>query len=164
VNDNILVVRNRQRATPVNTKLVRKIVYALLAEELLHDEFEIGVSIIGEAAMTRMNEGYLRHKGSTDVITFDYTDASRPNCLVGEIFVCLDEAFAQAPRFGVTWQNELVRYVIHGILHLSGYDDKTAARRRIMKCEENRLIRRLAKRFEFKQIKATRQRAKTSVR
>ena len=108
--------------------------------------------------MTRMNEGYLRHKGSTDVITFDYADANRPKCLAGEIFVCLDEALAQAPRFRVTWQNELVRYIVHGILHLSGYDDKTTAARKKMKSQENRLMRRLAARFELEHLKTARHR------
>jgi rRNA maturation RNase YbeY len=144
----VLIVRNRQRARPLNTKYLRTVLMALLIDELSRDEFEIGVSIIGEEAMTRMNEGYLRHKGSTDVITFDYADASRPKLLAGEIFVCLDEALAQAPRFRATWQNELVRYIVHGILHLCGYDDKTVAERKKMKREENRLVRRLAARLK----------------
>jgi probable rRNA maturation factor len=151
----VLVVRNRQRARPLNTNFLRNVLRVLLIDELSQDDFEIGVSIIGEEAMTRMNEGYLRHKGSTDVITFDYADADRPKCLAGEIFVCLDEALAQAPRFRVTWQNELIRYAVHGILHLSGFDDKTAAARKNMKREENRLMRRLAVRFKFEQLKAS---------
>jgi probable rRNA maturation factor len=153
VSGTLLVLRNRQRARRLNTILLRKIVQSLLVEELSRDEFEIGISIIGEEAMTRMNEGYLGHKGSTDVITFDYTDANRPKCLAGEIFVCLDEALAQAPRFQVTWQNELVRYIVHGILHLLGYDDKTAAARKKMKSQENRLMHRLSARFKLDQIK-----------
>jgi rRNA maturation RNase YbeY len=151
----VLVVRNRQRARPLNTKFIRNVLRALLIDDLSQDDFEIGVSIIGEEAMTRMNEGYLRHKGSTDVITFDYTDATRPECLAGEIFVCLDEALVQAPRFRVSWQNELVRYIVHGILHLCGFDDKTSAARRKMKREENRLMRRVLGRFELHQLGAT---------
>lgn len=154
----LLVLRNRQRARPLNTILLRKIVQGLLTEELSRDDFEIGISIIGADAMTRMNESYLRHKGSTDVITFDYTDANRANRLAGEIFVCLDEALAQAPLFRASWQHELVRYIVHGILHLSGYDDKTAAARRKMKREEGRLMRRLVWRFKLAQIKAARRR------
>ncbi len=157
----VLVVRNRQRARPLNTELLRKVLRALLIDELSRDDFEIGISIIGEEAMTRMNEGYLRHKGSTDVITFDYTDASRPKCLAGEIFACLDEALVQAPRFRVTWQHELVRYIVHGILHLCGYDDKIVAEQKKMKQEENRLVRRLAARFKLEQIKTGVQRENT---
>jgi rRNA maturation RNase YbeY len=148
----VLVVRNRQRARSLNTKFLRNVLRALLTDELPRDDFEIGVSIIGEEAMTRMNEGYLRHKGSTDVITFDYTDASRPKCLAGEIFVCLDEALAQAPKFRVSWQHELVRYAVHGILHLAGFDDKLSRKGKEMKREENRLMSRLSGRFKLEQI------------
>jgi len=154
VSGNLIVVRNRQRARPLNTKFLRDIVRALLVEELFRDRFEIGISIIGEAEMTRMNEAYLRHKGSTDVITFDYTDATRPKLLAGEVFVCLNEALAQAPRFRVTWPNEVVRYIVHGILHLSGFDDKTATARRKMKREENRLMRRVVERFKLDRLKS----------
>jgi rRNA maturation RNase YbeY len=149
-------VRNRQRARPLNTKLLRDIVRTLLIEQLSLEDFEIGISIIGQTAMTRMNERYLQHKGSTDVITFDYAESTRSKLLTGEIFVCLDEALAQAPRFRVNWQNELVRYIVHGILHLSGFDDKTATARGKMKREENRLMRRLAAPFDLDQLTATR--------
>jgi rRNA maturation RNase YbeY len=162
--DAILVVRNRQRARPLNTKFLRDIVHSVLIDEISCDDFEIGISIINEPAMTRMNEGYLRHKGSTDVITFDYSDTSRPRCLTGEIFVCLDEALLQAPRFQVTWQNELVRYIVHGILHLSGFNDKTAVARRKMKSEENRLMRHLALRFKLDRLKAAPRRGKIAAK
>lgn len=160
----VLVVRNRQRARPLNAKFLRDIVRTLLIDELSQNDFEIGISIIGEETMTRMNEAYLRHKGSTDVITFDYADANRLKRLTGEIFVCLDEALAQAPRFRVNWQNELARYIVHGILHLSGYDDKTAAARRKMKREESRIICRLAERFDLDEISTAPRRSKTAVR
>jgi len=67
--------------------------------------------------------------------------------LHGEVFVCLDEAVTQARRFRVTWQSELVRYVVHGVLHLLGYDDLNPRARRRMKAAENRLMRRLARQF-----------------
>ena len=43
--------------------------------------------------------------------------------LHGEIFICVDEAIRQARRFGTIWQSEIVRYLIHGVLHLLGFDD-----------------------------------------
>ncbi len=71
---------------------------------------------------------------------------TRPT-LHGEIFICVDEAIAQARKYAPRWQSEIVRYVIHGILHLLGHDDSRPAARRRMKREENRLLRRLAGKF-----------------
>jgi rRNA maturation RNase YbeY len=107
--------------------------------------------------MTSLNETFLRHQGSTDVITFDYAERRRaPGPLEGEIFVCWEEARKQARRFGVMWQTEIVRYIVHGVLHLSGYDDKRPSARAQMKREENRLLRALNKRFAFGALALTR--------
>lgn len=152
MNRNVIVVRNRQQAQRLNTRLLREIVHALIVSELFRQQFEIGITIVGELAMTRINETYLRHKGSTDVITFDYSDANCPECLAGELFVCLDEALVQAPRFRGSWQNELVRYIVHGILHLAGYDDKVTLARRKMKRKEDHVMRHLAIRFKLARI------------
>jgi rRNA maturation RNase YbeY len=72
--------------------------------------------------------------------------------LRGEIFVCMEAAVAQARQFRSTWALELTRYVIHGVLHLQGHDDLRAGPRRRMKQVENRLLRRLAGRFDLKQL------------
>ena len=149
---------NRQRARKVDARQLRVITLALLGE--LHiASAEFGVNLVGDAEMTRVNETFLQHEGSTDVITFDHSelpprrqtpDAS-PN-LHGELFVCVDEAIRQARGFRTTWQSELVRYVVHGVLHLLGHDDHRAADRRKMKREENRLVRLMARRFAFTRL------------
>jgi rRNA maturation RNase YbeY len=75
-----------------------------------------------------------------------------PPSLHGELFVCVDEAVAQAKIFKTHWQSEIVRYLVHGILHLLGHDDLKTNSRRKMKREENRLLRQLAKKFSLAQI------------
>lgn len=140
---------------------------ALLAELEL-EKAEIGICLVGAPEMTWLNETFLKHKGSTDVIAFDYQDkgragrlrpaakfdamgTSRPT-LHGEIFICVDEAVLQARRFGASWQSETVRYVVHGVLHLLGHDDLRAAARRKMKREENRLLREITRRFPLSKL------------
>jgi probable rRNA maturation factor len=75
--------------------------------------------------------------------------------LHGEIFVCLGEALSQSHRFHTTWQGELVRYVVHGMLHLLGYDDLGKSVRRRMKAAEDALVRRLARQFDFRRLGPT---------
>ena len=149
---------NRQRARKVDARQLRVITLALLGE-LQITSAEFGVNLVSDAEMTRVNETFLQHEGSTDVITFDHSELStrpqtpdpRPN-LHGELFICVDEAIRQARRFRTTWQSELVRYVVHGVLHLLGHDDHRAADRRKMKREENRLVRLMARRFAFTRL------------
>ncbi len=70
----------------------------------------------------------------------------------GEIFICIDDALIQAKQFAVSWQSELTRYLIHGILHLEGFDDTEAALRKVMKRRENNLVKELSKRFDFRKL------------
>ena len=118
----------------------------------------LGYVLIAVPRMRRLNESFLRHAGPTDVITFNYSDAApriphSGSPLHGEIFVCVDEAIVQARRFCTIWQAEIVRYVIHGVLHLLGHDDfgRQLARRR-MKAVENQLLRKLARQFALERL------------
>ena len=153
--NNTIRVRNRQRAQPVHSRLLAKITRHLLVELLRADSFDLGVYIIAAAEMTRLNESFLRHQGSTDVLAFDYAEVPRRKALCGEVFICVDEAKIQARRFQTTWQRELVRYLVHGVLHLRGYDDHRATSRRKMKREENRLLKALAGMYAFSALNVT---------
>lgn len=138
-----LNIQNRQRSRPVNVARLRRLTRRLLLEFLKLERFDLGICIVGATAMTRLNETFLRHKGSTDVVTFDYADKTETS-LRGEIFICIDDVIANARRFGVNPQSELLRCVVHGVLHLLGFDDKRPADRRKMKRKENLLLGKLA--------------------
>ena len=147
-----LVFKNRQRVRRVDTPLLRRITRWLLAESLCVAEYELCVHLVGAAEMARVNEAFLQHEGSTDVITFNHLDSVRPEALHGELFICLDDAVKQAKEFKTTWQSELTRYVIHGLLHLRGHDDLKPIARRAMKKEENRLLRETSRAFTLSEL------------
>jgi len=149
---NELILRNRQRARPVNLRQLRRIARALLAELCAPNDWALGVHLVAAPEMARLNGQFLKHPGSTDVIAFDYRDdaaggnpPSAPAGIHGEIFICLDDVVAQARRYRASWQSELVRCLAHGTLHLRGYDDARPELRRVMKREESRLLRRLSR-------------------
>ena len=152
-----IVIANRQRTKKLNVRLLKQIIGGLFAE-LNISEGELGINLVGAKEMAKVNWRFLQHEGSTDVITFDHTDGAhgktRP-ALHGELYVCVDDAVAQAREFRTSWQSEAVRYIIHGVLHLLGHDDLKPALRRKMKKEENRLVRLLAKRFSLAQLSCT---------
>jgi probable rRNA maturation factor len=155
VNQAVLLVRNRQRCRGIDGRYLQRIIRDLLKEDLGFETFEIGIHLIGETAMVFANEGYLRHGGCTDVITFDYNETKQPACLRGDLLVCIPEAVRQAERFRATWQKEVVRYIVHGMLHLCGYDDRRASERRRMKRKENKILGRLARQFDLKAVSAS---------
>lgn len=156
-----IIIANRQRTKKINSRLLKQIVLALFAE-LEIAEAELGINLVSAKEMARVNWQFLQHEGSTDVITFDHAQRDllpshgtnrvmRP-ALHGELYVCVDDAVAQAKQFKTTWQSEVVRYVVHGVLHLLGHDDLKPELRRKMKRVENRLVRRLAKRFSLAEL------------
>jgi probable rRNA maturation factor len=145
-----LYLRNRQRTRPINLKLLRAIAASLISTTF-PAESRIGVLLVGAREMARLNEAFLKHAGSTDVLAFGYT-MDQSQMLHGEVFICVDEAVQQARRFHTTWQKELVRYLTHGLLHFQGYDDSTAARRQRMKAVENTQVQELAQQFSLSQL------------
>jgi rRNA maturation RNase YbeY len=142
-----LTLRNRQRIRRLDLRLFRGIAEAFLSERLGTRPYEISISIVAAPEMAALNEKYLHHSGSTDVITFGYSDRKSSEALLGDIFICIDDAVKQAREFRTSWQSEMVRYLVHGVLHLQGYDDLSPAKRRVMKREENRFLKELEARF-----------------
>lgn len=158
-NHSTVTVFNRQQTKKINTRLLRQIVGALF-EKLEISEAELGINLVGAKEMAAVNWQFLQHEGSTDVITFDHANTGARSKeqgakLHGELFICVDDAISQAKKFKTIWQTEVVRYVVHGVLHLLGHDDLKPDLRRKMKHEENRLVRLLAKRFALAQLSRT---------
>jgi probable rRNA maturation factor len=152
-----LHVRNRQRQRRINSDLFRGVIRALLEQELGLTRYGLAIHLVSAGQMAEVNENFLRHSGSTDVITFDYRDGYSEELeanseLAGEIYISVSDAISQAREFSTHWQQEVVRYAVHGILHLRGYDDLAPANRRIMKREENRLTRRMTKQFPVAEL------------
>ena len=132
-----LYITNQQRAKKLEPKAVERLTAGILNH--LHLTAELGIQFVGPKRMAELNWQFLQHKGSTDVITFDHGSTS--SHLFGDIAISVADAIKQSREFGTEWPEEVSRYVIHGILHLLGYDDLTPAKRRVMKQAENRLVR-----------------------
>jgi len=152
-----LHLRNRQRVRSVNLRLLRQIALSLLQDLLSLQSFELGIHLVDAAQITPLNETFLHHAGSTDVITFNYSGGSNAD-VEGDVIICITEAVVQARHFGTTWQSELVRYLVHGVLHLQGHDDATAAGRRKMKRQEDRLLEQLGRLFPLRGLAIAKER------
>jgi rRNA maturation RNase YbeY len=87
-----------------------------------------------------LNKAYLEHDYYTDVITFEY---SVDDVISGDVFISIDSVQANAEAYKVSFQSELCRVMAHGVLHLCGYRDATAAERKVMRAKENSCLDRL---------------------
>ena len=85
----------------------------------------------------RVNRQYLQHDYYTDIITFDYDEG---DVISGDLFISLDTVRTNAEQLGVSYEQELNRVIIHGILHLCGINDKGPGEREIMEAAENKAL------------------------
>ena len=84
--------------------------------------------------MLGMNEKYLKHNTLTDIITFDYSEGEK---LSGDIFISIERVKENAESFSATFNQELGRVMAHGVLHLSGFKDKTSEDKKMMRTKED---------------------------
>ena len=96
-----------------------------------------------------VNRQYLQHDYYTDIITFDYCEdeemMGNKNTISGDLFISLDTVRTNAEQQGTTYDDELHRVIIHGILHLVGINDKGPGEREIMEAAENKALAMLKK-------------------
>ena len=99
---------------------------------------ELSYVFTSDESLLEINQSYLNHDTYTDIITFDYSDEA--NTINGEILISVDRVKENAENFEVEFVHELARVMIHGVIHLLGYNDKTANEKTIMREKENTCI------------------------
>ena len=95
---------------------------------------DISVIFCSDGYLLEMNKKHLNHDYFTDIITFNYVE---DDVISGDLFISADRIRENAGKFNVTFLEELYRVILHGILHLVGYNDKTSEEKKVMKDKEN---------------------------
>ena len=116
-----------------NEKSINKLMFFLSSKE------DVTISkllyhFVSKTKITEINKTHLSHNYSTDVITFDYSDG---NTIIAEAFICPEEVLSNAEHFSQIAEDETVRVLVHAVLHLCGYDDKTKAGAAEMRTKED---------------------------
>lgn len=114
---------------------IKKLINTISEEEAKVIE-SLSIVFTTDDYLLELNQKYLSHNYYTDIITFDYGSTSSVR-LNGELYISIDRARDNAKEFKDSVQNELRRLIIHGLLHLVGYKDKTAEEKSIMTNKEN---------------------------
>ena len=100
---------------------VRELVTATMKSERVRDAL-VSVAFVGTNTITRLNEEFLSHAGPTDVISFALSRPSSSLPVIGDIYVCQQIAGRNAKSLGISLRAELARLVVHGSLHILGYE------------------------------------------
>lgn len=122
---------NDQSRIEVDAVQLRDAVRGVLTAEKVRAA-EISIAVVDDAKMHELNLRYLNHDYATDVLSFRLDDDGE-ECLEGEIIVSIDTAEREALEYGWKRENELLLYVIHGALHLVGYNDSEMKDRKAMR-------------------------------
>jgi rRNA maturation RNase YbeY len=115
------------------TRAVREWILSIAA---LHNSTieNIGVVFCTDSFLLEMNRQYLSHDYFTDIITFDYSEDKR---LAGELYISIDRVRENAKTMGIAFRDEVHRILVHGILHLIGFSDKSKPNRKQMQEQED---------------------------
>ena len=106
----------------------------LVAESEIRCIGDISIIFCSDNYILDVNQKYLQHDYFTDIITFDYCEGDR---LSGDLFISIDSVRENALEYGTDFSDELNRVMVHGILHLIGYDDHTEEDIAMMRKKEN---------------------------
>ncbi|ESU30042.1 metalloprotein, YbeY/UPF0054 family [Flavobacterium limnosediminis JC2902] len=98
---------------------------------------EISYIFCDDEYLHKINVEYLNHDDLTDIISFDYSEG---NLLQGDIFISIERVKDNAQDFGVSFEDELKRVIIHGVLHYCGYKDKSEADEKVMRSKEDEKV------------------------
>lgn len=98
---------------------------------------KVNIILCDDDYLLKINQSFLNHDYYTDIITFPY---STGHSIESDIFISLERVFENAKEFNVNWEMELMRIIVHGLLHLVGYQDKLEGEKEIMRNKENEAL------------------------
>jgi probable rRNA maturation factor len=133
-----IAIHSPQELIPIDKGRMREIGRAILEGEDVGD-YEISLAFVDNVTIHRLNKQYLDHDEPTDVLSFTYSAANAKK-LEGELVVGVEIAQEQATERGHDVHAELALYVIHGLLHLCGYDDKSPKAEKEMRERERHYL------------------------
>ncbi len=101
---------------------------------------DLSIVLADHQTVRQLNQSYLNHDYDTDVLSFPLNDTEETGVVDGEVYIDLDTAHERHEEFGVSFDEEALRYIAHGVLHLIGYEDDTPDKKEQMRVLENRYL------------------------
>jgi probable rRNA maturation factor len=125
---------------PFPLRLAGRIAHGVLKSEKKSTRREINIVFVDNKKIRSLSKRFLDEDHDTDVIAFPYDDVPSSDGPFGDIFISLPMAKYNAERFGDDYKTEVVRLIIHGTLHMLGYDDHNPKKKKVMWAKQEKLV------------------------
>ena len=136
-------IRNDQEVRPMNRAAVRAFLKEAIRFLLPGNSWRVGLVFVEDDQITQFNTQYLGEDRPTDVLAFSMREGKAlagDTTFLGDIMISTETARRNAKRFRCSIEKELALYLVHGLLHLLGYEDKTASQKRRMRHKEGEVL------------------------
>ena len=138
-----IIIKNLHTKIPVPQARLKRAAREVLLSQKRYRRADITVCVVTDASIAKLNARFLGKNAPTDVIAFDLSRKEVPARLVADIVISADTACYNAGAFGTSALYEIYLYVVHGMLHLLGYDDVTAKQRARMQKKAEYFLRKI---------------------
>lgn len=139
-----VTIKNSQKKIPIDPRTIKKAALKVLSSQSKEKSGEISICFVTDKRIKRLNRLYLGKNEPTDVLSFDLTETDdAKKKLFADIIISTDTALSNSKIFKTSALCEIHMYVVHGLLHLLGYDDGTLKERRIMEQKTKQVLKAL---------------------
>lgn len=135
-----ITLQNLQKKLPIRPRRVKNLILKVLKGEKVKKAGWINICFVDNPQIKKFNAKFLKTKSSTDVLAFNLSDKKEKNIILADIMISAEAALKQARNFKTTPDYELSLYIVHGILHILGFNDHTRAQRKLMRKKESQYV------------------------
>ncbi len=132
--------QNRQKKVPLSTGKIKNLVLKVLKGQGVKKSGWINICFVDNPQIKKFNAKFLKTNASTDVLAFNLSNKKDKDVILADIMISTQMALKQARYFKTTLNHELSLYVVHGILHILGFNDHTPAQIKLMRKKESQYV------------------------
>ncbi len=133
-----ITIKNLQNKIPVHPKKIKKLIHKVLKGERIKESGWINICFVNNTLIKKFNAKFLKTNSATDVLAFNLGGGKK--IILADIMISTDTAIKQAAVFKTTPDYELLLYIVHGILHILGYNDRTKTQTKLMRKKESQYV------------------------
>ena len=135
-----ITLLNQQKKVSIQIKKIIKLIRKVLKGEGVKESGWINICFVDNQQIKKFNAQFLNINGSTDVLAFNSSTQKKKKIILADIMISAQEGLKQARKFKTTPDYELSLYVVHGLLHILGYNDHTPQQIKLMRKKESQYV------------------------